>query len=43
MARDRCRICGEIVLQNRSSQLKKKHGIDSSYRGAVKDYFEEVR
>lgn len=36
-----CRLCGEIHRDFRSAHLRDKHGIDSSYKGAVKDYFLE--
>jgi len=39
MARTKCRICGEIVTEGRSSHLRQAHGIDSRYKGAVKEYF----
>jgi hypothetical protein len=37
--RDKCRICGKIIKENRSAHLRDVHGIDSSYKGAVKEYF----
>jgi hypothetical protein len=40
--RDKCIICGQIVKENRSAHLR-EHGIDSSYKGAVKEYFVDSR
>jgi len=33
-----CRLCGRKVTANRSSHLRKVHGIDT-WKGAVKEYF----
>jgi hypothetical protein len=41
--RDKCVLCGQIVKENRSAHLRDVHGIDSSYKGAVKEYFEDSR
>jgi hypothetical protein len=40
---DKCVICGEKVKEGRSAHLRNKHGIDSSYKGAVKEYFVDSR
>lgn len=44
MARTKCRLCGKIVGvdEGRSSHLRQTHGIDSRYKGAVKDYYQEA-
>ena len=39
MAREICRLCWTKVTVNRSSHLGKEHGIDSSFKGAVAEYF----
>jgi hypothetical protein len=41
--RDKCVLCGQIVKENRSAHLRDVHGIDSSYKGAVKEYFVNSR
>lgn len=38
--KDKCRICGDIVQDFRTSHLK-QHGIDADYKGAVREYFME--
>ena len=39
---DKCRLCGSIP-KNRSAHLRDVHGIDSRYKGAVKEYFVDSR
>jgi hypothetical protein len=33
-----CRICRKTVTENRTAHLR-SHGIDASFKGAVKEYF----
>ena len=40
---DKCRLCGETIKANRSKHLRDVHGIDSRYKGAVKEYFVDSR
>jgi len=40
---DKCRLCGEKVADNRSAHLRDTHGIDSRYKGAIKQYFVDSR
>lgn len=44
MAKIKCSICRIIVPlgENRSAHLRIAHRIDSRYKGAVRDYFEEA-
>ena len=34
-----CRVCNRLITGWRSSHLKQAHGIDTSGKGAVKEYF----
>ncbi|HDM32102.1 MAG TPA: hypothetical protein ENG32_01930 [bacterium] len=34
-----CRICGRKITRNRTSHLKREHGIQP-YKGCVRDYFD---
>jgi len=43
MARVICRICLQYVPVGERTRHLKTHGIDASYKGAVKQYFEEAK
>jgi len=39
LAREICRLCGRKITHNRSSHLRREHGVDT-YKGAVAEYFQ---
>jgi len=41
LAKERCRFCGKSIPVGERTRHLKAHGIDASYKGAVKQYFEE--
>jgi hypothetical protein len=43
MAKEICKLCGKKVTatEGRSQHLRKVHGIDSRWKGAVRYYFQE--
>ncbi|MDH7607699.1 MAG: hypothetical protein QHH12_08120 [Candidatus Bathyarchaeota archaeon] len=38
MAREICRLCRRKVIHNRSSHLRREHGI-ATFKGAVREYY----
>jgi len=40
---DKCRLCRAVIKENRSAHLRDEHGIDSRFKGAIKQYFVDSR